>query len=565
MSTLPQALDMAWKHYQAGQLHAAEQLFGQILQSDPGHLDALNLLGVIAHRTGRHEAAMDFLTRALKINPDFAQAHYNLGIMLRAAGKVEEAVASFRQAIRLQPDSAPAHNNLAEALLALPNHERLAEAVSIYQQALRLKPDLAEAHNNLGTALHEQGRLEEAVSSYLEALRLKPDFAEAHNNLGATLHEQGRLEEATSSYLQALHCNPAFAAAHTNLGRAQSDVGKVEEALASHEQAIRFNPGHVDAHLNRSMCWLLLGDFERGWPEFEWRWQTKEAVLPPFSRAPWDGSSLAGRTILLHTEQGLGDTLQFVRYASRVKERGGTVLLRCSQALLRLLGSARGIDRLIAENDRLPAFDVDAPLLCLPKVFGTSLATVPAEIPYLFADPNLAEHWRVELDRYPGFRIGIAWQGNPKHKNDRRRSFPLAQFAPVAGLGGVRLFSLQMGPGHEQLSLLDDRFLVVDLGSRFGEAADSFMDAAAVMKNLDLVISVDSAVAHLAGALGVPAWVALPFAPDWRWLVEREDSPWYPTMRLFRQSRPGDWAGVFERITGELQRLLAIEPGLRGL
>ncbi len=505
---------------------------------------------------------MDYLARALRINPDFAQAHYNLGIMLRAAGKLEEAAASFRQDSRLQPDSAPAYNNLAEALMALPDQGRLAEAVSIYQQAVRLKPDLTEAHNNLGMALHEQGRLEEAVSSYREAIRLKPDFAEAHNNLGATLHAQGRLEEATSSYRQALHCNPAFAAAHANLGRALSDVGNLEEAPRSCEQAIRLNPDCVAAHINRAMCWLLLGDFERGWPEFEWRWQSKEAVAPPFPRAPWDGSSLAGRTILLHTEQGLGDTIQFVRYASLVKERGGAVLLRCSRALLGLLGSARGIDRLIPEESPLPAFDVDAPLLGLPKVFGTSLATVPAEIPYLFADPGLMEHWRRELDRYAGFRIGIAWQGNPKHNNDRRRSFPLTHFAPVAGLGGVRLFSLQIGPGHEQLSLLDDRFAVVDLGSRLGETADSFMDAAAVMKNLDLVISVDSAVAHLAGALGVPVWVALPFAPDWRWLVEREDSPWYPTMRLFRQRRPGNWAGVFERIAGELQRLLAIDPGL---
>ncbi len=297
-------------------------------------------------------------------------------------------------------------------------------------------------------------------------------------------------------------------------------------------------------------------------PNSKWRWQTREAVSPPFSRAPWDGSSLAGRTILLHTEQGLGDTIQFVRYASLVKERGGTVLLRCTRALQSLLGSARGIDRLIPEESPLPVFDFDAPLLSLPSVFGTSLATVPAEIPYLFADPDLIEHWRRELDRYPGFRIGVVWQGNPKHKNDCRRSFPLTHFAPVAGLRGVRLFSLQIGPGHEQLSRLDDRFSIVDLGSGRGEAADSFMDTAAVMKNLDLVISVDSAVAHLAGALGVPVWVALPFAPDWRWLLEREDSPWYPTMRLFRQSRPGDWAGVFERIAGELQRLLAIKPGL---
>jgi len=561
--SVPQTLALAVQHYQKGDFPQAEQLFGQILQVDPGHLDAMKLLGVILHRSGRQQAAMEHIMRALKINPDFAAGHYNLGIMLREAGKLEEAAASFREAIRLQPDSAPAHVNLAEALIALPDQARRAEAVSICQQALRLKPDYAGAHYNLGLALYKLGRLEEAVSSYRETLRLKPDFAEAYNNLGAALHEQGRIEEAVSSYREAIRCNPAFTAAHANLGRSLCGVGKLEEALNSCEQAIRLNPEYVAAHFNRAICWLLLGDFERGWPEFEWRWKTEEAVPPPFPRAPWDGSSLTGRTILLHAEQGLGDTIQFVRYASLVKKRGGTVLVRCPQALVRLLSTARGIDRLIPENSPVPAFDVEAALLSLPKVFGTSLATIPAEIPYLFVDPELAEQWRRELERYPGFRIGIAWQGNPKHTNDRQRSFPLEHFAPVAGLDGVRLFSLQKGPGQEQLPRLGDRFAVVDLASRLGESADSFMDAAAVMKNLDLVITVDSAVAHLAGALGVPVWVALPVARDWRWLLEREDSPWYPTMRLFRQRRCGDWAEVFEWIAAELQGLVAIEPRLR--
>ena len=453
------------------------------MQAHPGHVDALHLLGVIAHDSGRQEEALDHVTRALRLKPEFAEAHYNLGIILRTAGRLEEAMASFQEAIRLQPDSAKAHNNLGETLTVLPNQERLTEAVSSYHQALRLKPDFAEAHNNLGMALHNQGRLKEALISY--------------------------------------------------------------------EQAIGCNSDYADAHMNRAMCWLLLGEFEKGWAEFEWRWQTKDAAPLAFPRAPWDGSPLAQRTILLHSELGLGDTIQFVRYASLVKQQGANVLLRCPPALLRLLRGTRYIDQVVLNNSPLPAFDLEMPLLSLPKAFGTSLATVPAAIPYLFADPNLIEHRRRELDRYPGFRIGIAWQGNPKHKNDPRRSFPLEHFADVARLGGVQLFSLQKGPGHEQLSRLADSFSVVDLG----DWLDDFMDTAAVMKNLDLVISADSAVAHLAGALGVPVWVALPWVPDWRWLQQRQDSPWYPTMRLFRQSRGGDWAGVFERIAGELQRL----------
>jgi hypothetical protein len=300
------------------------------------------------------------------------------------------------------------------------------------------------------------------------------------------------------------------------------------------------------------MAWLLLGDYERGWAEYEWRWRTGEMHLPSFAQPRWDGAPLGGRTVLLYAEQGLGDALQFVRYAPLVRQRGGRVIVACRAPLLRLLAGCAGIDRLADQAGDLPAFDVYAPLLSLPHLLGTTLATVPAAVPYLHADPALVERWRGELAAGPAFRVGIGWQGSPLHPADRRRSVPVSFFRPLAAVPGVRLYSLQKGTGAEQLGGPHGRFPAEDLSPRLAD----FADTAAVMKNLDLVITVDTALAHLAGALGLPVWVALPFAPDWRWLTGRDDSPWYPTARLFRQPRAGAWAEVFGALAAELRRLV---------
>jgi hypothetical protein len=289
---------------------------------------------------------------------------------------------------------------------------------------------------------------------------------------------------------------------------------------------------------------LLSGDFERGWAEYEWRWKTKDCPRRNFSQATWDGQPLDGKTILLHAEQGLGDVIQVVRYAALVKRRGGVVVVECPRPLLSLLANCEGIDRLVGRGEELPSFDVQASLLSLPGIFHTTLEDLPATIPYLFADPGLAQRWRQELDRIAGFKIGIAWQGSLQNRNDRDRSIPLDCFEPLARCSGVQLLSLQKGAGVEQLPEVTKRFPVTELGSRL----EDFMDTAAVLANLDLVVTCDTAVAHLAGALGAAVWVAIPFVPDWRWLLDRSDSPWYPTTRLFRQESRGDWQGVFQRI-----------------
>jgi hypothetical protein len=350
--------------------------------------------------------------------------------------------------------------------------------------------------------------------------------------------------------------------------------------LADFDLVLHLDPDFAQAHWNRAVVLLLLGDFERGWPEYEWRWTQpwkKSSVgtspLSPsergagarggaeYSQPLWDGSDVAGRTILLYAEQGMGDTMHFIRYAPLVKQRGGRVVVECQPPLLPLLATAGGIDALVGRGSPLPVFDFQAPLLGLSGIFRTDFTNIPTAIPYLEARSELAEQWRNTLrSSSSAFRIGIAWQGNPGFLDDWERSMPLAQFAPLAQVPGVQLISLQKGPGTEQLQVPSNAQFPLSTFA-LDESAGAFMDTAAIMKSLDLVICSDSAIPHLAGALGVPVWMALPFVPDWRWLLQREDSPWYPTMRLFRQSREGDWEDVFLRIAAELTKLLkALTP-----
>jgi tetratricopeptide (TPR) repeat protein len=546
MATVGEMFALAWKHCQAGEFSAAEQLYLQMLQAASAHVDSVRLL------------------------PVCAQAHFNLGVVLARQGKLDEAIAHYRRSLRFNPESVETHNNLANALR---QKGLVDEALASYRQALRSRPNCAETYNNLGTALAELGRLDDAVACFQGALRINSSLAEVHNNLGEAVKRLDRLDEALVCFQRALQINPHFAAAHNNVGDALQRLGRVDEALPFFDRAIQLNPEFGLAHWNRALAWLLLGDFHRGWPEYEWRWTQPRFVPRGFPQPLWDGSALDGKAILLHAEQGLGDSLQFIRYVPLVKERGGRVIVECQAELCRLFARLAGADQVLAHGSTLPAFDLHAPLGSLPGIFWAALAGIPSAVPYLRADPALAEHWRRELRQSPnsevkksisgiGHRasdllVGIAWQGNPAYGYDRQRSVPVTAFAPLADVEGIQFISLQKGPGADQLSGLAERFSVHDLGSRLDEAAGPFMDTAAIVENLDLVISSDTAVPHLAGALGVPVWVALSAVPDWRWLLEREDSSWYPTMRLFRQTRSGCWDDVFTRMAEEVKSLVA--------
>jgi TPR repeat/Glycosyltransferase family 9 (heptosyltransferase) len=391
-------------------------------------------------------------------------------------------------------------------------------------------------------------RNDEALAVLRRALEIAPDYAEAHNNLGNALRERGEFDGAEACYRRALELKPDYAEARHNLGNAFKSRGHLAEALDCYDRALAIRPDLAQVHLSRAMALLEAGDFERGWPEYEWRLKCPQCAIPHLPQPRWDGGPLGGKTILLYADHGLGDAIQFIRYAPMVKGRGGRVIVLCRAPLARLLATCAGVDLVVVEGAPVPDCDVQAPLMSLPGIFGTDAASVPADDPYLSADPDSVDAWAEDLALSDDLCVGIAWQGNPEYIRDHLRSFRLDRFEPVARRPGVRLYSLQKGHGSEQIAELAGRFPVTDLGGRL----DDLMDTAALMMNLDLVIAADTAVAHLAGALGVPTWVSLPIEPDWRWMSGRDDSPWYPTMRLFRQRRRGDWDDVFARIAAAL-------------
>jgi hypothetical protein len=445
-------------------------------------------------------------------------------------------------------------------LLALEKHKagQLDQAEKLYQQILRACPNHADALHLLGVLISQRGDNDLAISYIERALIAQPQTAAFHNNLGFSYMAVGRLEDAIGHFKEAMRLQPHFAMAVNNLGKTYREQGKLTEAMACYEQALAWQQDYVEAHFNRADLRLLMGDFEQGWPEYEWRWELpivgRRATDPP----RWNGSPLEGRTIVIHAEQGLGDTIQFIRYMPFLKQRGAKVIVHCQGALLKLLANVKGVDGFAAWHSPLPPFDVQEHLLDLPSVLHTTLATIPNDIPYLHADAGLVNHWRRETRtpddstphyalRTPHFLIGIAWKGFVKNQSDSKRSIPLSCFEILTKVPGVQLISLQKGSGTEQLQGVDRI-----LAPKLDEESGAFMDTAAVMMNLDLVISCDTVIPHLAGALGVPVWVALPLSHDWRWLLEREDSPWYPTLRLFRQTALGQWDDVFERMAEEL-------------
>jgi Flp pilus assembly protein TadD len=480
---------------------------------------------------------------------------FEIAMRTHQSGNVAEAARLYREILAVEPRHADARHLLGVIAHQQGEHSFAIEAIL---DAIARNPDFHGYHHNLGCIYLDLGRFREAVTCLGRALELDRNSAESHYNLATALRSVGRLSEAETACKHALRLKPRYAEARSNLGIVLEEQGRFAEALAAFTEALQMAPDYADAYLNRALLQLLLGNFSAGWREFDWLW--KASVAPQqrtFTEPRWQGEPVAGRTILLHAEQGLGDTLQFIRYASKLAEQRAKVLVSCQPTLVSLVRSCEGVEAAFATNEALPPFDLQVPLPGLPVVFRTTLADVPAKTPYLFPNTSQVDRWRRELSADPAFKVGIVWQGEPNHRRDFYRSIPLVEFAPLADVAGVRLYSLQKQTGREQLQRGPLAGRVVDLADRLTD----FSETAAVMQSLDLVIVCDTAAAHAAGAVGAPVWVALPCVPDWRWLLARDDSPWYPTMRLIRQSEIGRWTDVFQRIARDLAALVAARLG----
>ena len=576
-------MEYALAAYHRGDRVEAERLCRLLLSGMPDYFDALFLAGIMAEQAGKADRAVELLSKAVAVRPDVAEAHYNHGVALGDLRRYEEAVASYERAIALKHDYADAYFNRGVALaelgrpvqaiesydraiafnpgyaevhnnrgIALDQLKRYEEALANYDRAIALKPDYARAHNNRGVALVRLERHADALASYDRAVALKPDYADAFANRGIALGELDRPAEALRSYERAITLNPRYAEAFYNRGNALRDLNRHAEAIVSYERALALKPDYAAAHWNLADCCLLLGDFARGWQEYEWRWKLErnQNFQSDFQRPLWLGAEpLEGRTILLHAELGFGDTLQFCRYAREVAGLGAKVVLEVQPALLPLLSGLEGVALAVARGDRLPLFDYHCPLMSLPLAFKTDLTNVPAHIPYLHRDAVRVDLWGQKVGNTGKAGIGVVWSGSMALKNDRR-SMALKDLLPLIR-GWAEWVSLQKEVRDSDAVLLASRPDLRDAGAELND----FADTAALVELMDVVVTVDTSVAHVAGAMGKPVWIMLPFNPhDWRWMLNREDSIWYPTARVFRQPANGDWASVVSRVDDELVR-----------
>ena len=545
--------------HQQGRLDAAASIYSRIIHENPDNVDASYLLGLVYLQSKNHSLAVDFISKAISLNADNHMYHCNLGVAFKELGQLETAVACYERAINLRPDYATAYSNLGATLKELGQFDA---AVACCDKAISLKPDYFEAYSNRGNALNELGRFEAALACHDIAIKINSKYAEAYSNRGNSLQGLSRFEEAVASYDLSIKLKPDYHEAYTNRGNALRELKRFSVALESYDISISIKPDYVDANYSRAALLLLCGEFEAGFKAYEWRLKSTSVKLKKenLTQPGWLGSeSLYGKKILLYSEQGLGDTIQFCRYVKSVADLGARVLLEVPQSLIGLLQELEGLSLLIERGQPLPDFDFHCPLLSLPLALKTNLMTIPGQSAYLAPRADRHAKWSKYLGS-GGFKIGIAWQG-ATGRVDLGRSFPVRLFHKISCLPGARLISLQKNTGVDQLAMLPEGLTIEVLPDEFDSGADAFLDSAAVMKSLDLVITSDTAISHLAGALGVPTWTALKSVPEWRWLLDRPDSPWYPGHRLFRQDRSGDWDPVFDEIASALQELLLLRDG----
>ena len=591
---LDATLQRAVALHQQGQLERARVLYEEILRTQPRNFDALHLLGVIAAVTGDHARAVELIGRAIDIAPGnavahnnralaheelgrreealagydraaalddtYADPHFNRGNLFRHGGRLEDALRSYDNAISRRHDYAEAHGNRGIVLAEL---RRGGEALASYERAIAIRPEYVEAHYNRGNALCQLHQWQAALDSFERAIALQRNHADAYVSRAFALKELGRLDEALASCNRAIAIKPNFATAHSNRGDVLTTMGRVQDALSSYDKAVDIAPDAANIYVNRGLAHLRAGNFEKGWVDYEWRWRDVGGRLSKehrgFVQPRWLGETpLHGRTILLHSEQGFGDTIQFCRFAGAVASLGARVILEVPSALVPLMEGLAGVWQIVARGNPLPPFDCYCPLLSLPLALKTTLATIPAAVPYLRAEDRRRREWSTVLNTRGAPRVGLVWSGgfHPREpelwSSNMRRNVPLVAMAALAHVG-AEYYSLQKGePAESELAELQTRGWngppITDLTGRIRD----FADTAALIEQLDLVISVDTAVAHLTGALGKPVWLLNRFDGCWRWLIDRSDSPWYPTARVYRQTRLGDWENPLRRVRADL-------------
>ena len=546
-----QALDA----HRQGKFALAELLYWKVLDLDPKHPQALGMLGLLEAHKGNTSGAVDLLRKSIAIQPNNPTTHLNLALLLQSSGAHGDAVTEFDHTMALSPGTASLHNSRGVSLHQVGRHQ---DALESFTRAAQLDPrSAAEAHMNAGVSLYELKRFEESLASLELALQMVPGNADVRLNQGNTLIELNRHEEALQAFRDVIAKCPQAHDVLMNMANALRDLRRFDEALEYYDRALSVAVSNADIHFNRSLCLLTMGDYERGWEEYEWR--RKVDLLydtqREFSAPLWLGAEpLQGKTILLHAEQGLGDTIQFCRYAALVAAQGAFVILEVQKSLIDILHSMDGVDQLIATGADPGPYDYHCPLLSLPFALRTTHCNLPAAVPYLSANPERITRWRDVINPgKPGLRIGLAWAGNTAHRQNHHRSVKLLARLLAVIPAGARCWSLQKEVCDEDLSL------IVRSGRMWCFDANAFPDTAAQIMSLDVVITVDTSIAHLAGALGKPTLLLLAFNCDWRWMTQREDSPWYPHMRLLRQSTPGDWASVLTKLSHEL-RTLRLEP-----
>lgn len=598
-----QQLKTAISYHQAGNFPAAEQLCRQVLELDPENADALHLLGLIKYKTGDAASAVVLIEEAIRIRPRVSNFYNNAGEAYRSLGNMNEAMGYYRRAIKINPQNAIAHNNLA---LALMEQKLFSQAASYLETALSISPDYVEASYNLGRLYYQQGNFDEALVQLQKASEIKTDFlplyvllgqvchrlgklqqamnyfdkglakkpddttlinykglvlidqgeldkavllflellnqnpllVEAHCSLGMAFYQQDRLDEAMECFQQALSLKPDYLDAQINIASTLRDQGRVDESIEAFQKIIQQHPDLPDPHYGLALSLLLKGDYENGWREYEWRWNSSNSPQqkPKLKGKEWRGEPLDYKTILVYCEQGAGDTIQFIRFVPLLAAQGANVILQCPESLVSLFSQVEGINQVITFDQKITNYDVHCPILSLPLHLNITLQNLPATVPYIIPAASMVDALELDKNKY---KIGIAWAGSPLHFNDRKRSCSAELFAPLAKIEGIELHSLQkLRPNENAPSFMIDHC----------EQLQDYNDTASLINKLDLVISVDTSVAHLAGALGMPVWILLPHAPDWRWLQQGDSSPWYPTATIFRQSVAGDWKGVIAEI-----------------